>query len=52
MNIKQVPEAFLVPPEERVNKAALNALARSQKDKAKVKGIEFYSEETLQSRVS
>lgn len=52
VDIKKVPEAFLVPPEERVNKAALNALARSQKDKAKVKGIEFYSEETLQSRVS
>lgn len=52
VDIKKVPEAFLVPVEDRVNKGALNALARSQKDKAKVKGIEFYCEETLQSRVS
>lgn len=52
VDIKKVPESFLVPVEDRVNKAALNALARSQKDKAKVKGIEFYSDENLQSRVS
>jgi hypothetical protein len=51
-DIKKVPEQFLVPVEDRVNKGALNALARSMKDKAKVKGIEFYADETLQSRVS
>lgn len=52
VDIKKVPEAFLVPVEERVNKSALNAMARSMKGEAKVKGIEFYCEETLQSRVS
>lgn len=51
VDIKKVPEEFLVPVEERVNKAALNAMARSMKDKAKVKGIEFYAEESLRSRV-
>lgn len=52
VDIKKVPEAFLVPVEDRVNKSALNAMARSMKGEAKVKGIEFYSEEILQSRVS
>lgn len=52
VDIKKVPEAFLVPVEERVNKAALNAMARSMKGEAKVKGIEFYCEESLTSRVS
>lgn len=52
VDIKKVPEEFLVPVEDRVNKSALNALAKSMKDKAKVKGIEFYCEEILQSRVS
>lgn len=50
-NISKVPAAYLVPPEERVNKSVLNALAKSQKDKAKVPGIEFYCEDTIQSRV-
>lgn len=51
VDIKKVPEAYLVPPEDRVNKSVLNALAKSQKDQAKVKGIEFYCEDTIQSRV-
>lgn len=50
-NIKKVPETYLVPVEDRVNKSVLNALARSQKDKAAVPGIEFYNEESIQSRV-
>lgn len=49
-DIAQVPEAFLVPPEDRCQKATLNAMARSQKDKASVPGIEFYNEPGLQSR--
>jgi hypothetical protein len=52
VDIKKVPEQFLVPVEERVNKSALNALARSMKGEAKVKGIIFYAEESLTSRVS
>lgn len=51
VDIKKVPEQYLVPPEERVNKAVLNALAKSQKENAKVKGIEFYAEDTIQSRI-
>lgn len=51
VNIKKVPDQYLLPPEERVNKSVLNALARSQKDKASVPGIEFYSEESIASRV-
>lgn len=50
VDVSQVPEHLLVPPEERVQKAALNAMARAQKDKAKVPGIEFYNDPTPMSR--
>jgi hypothetical protein len=50
VDITKVPENFLVAPEERVQKATLNALARSMKAAAKVDGIEFYNEPVLQSR--
>lgn len=51
VDIKKVPEAYLVPPEERVNKSVLNALAKSQKGNASVRGIEFFCEDAMTSRV-
>lgn len=50
VDITKVPEAFLVAPEQRVQKATLNAMARSQKAAASVPGIEFYNDPTIQSR--
>lgn len=50
-DIKKVPEQYLVAPEDRVQKSVLNALAKSQKENARVKGIEFYCEDTITSRV-
>lgn len=49
-DIAKVPEEYLVPPEERLNKGALNKLAKSEQDMATVPGIEFYYEDTLSSR--
>lgn len=51
-DISKVPEEYLVDPEDRVKKAALNAIAKRDKDMASVPGIEFYAEETLSSRAS
>lgn len=50
-DIKLVPETYQVAPADRLNKSVLNALARSQKGKAEVPGIEFYNEPTVASRV-
>lgn len=50
VDIDQVPEQFLVPVEERVQKATLNAIAKSQKDKAMVPGVEFYNDPVLHTR--
>lgn len=47
VDITKVPESFLVAPEERVQKSTLNALAKSQKEKASVPGVEFYSEDSI-----
>jgi len=46
----KVPEEYLVPPEERLNKGALNRIAKADQENAHVPGIEFYFEETLASR--
>jgi len=50
VDINAVPEEFLRPPEERVNKLALNKVAKSQKGEAEVAGIEFYNEPHISSR--
>jgi membrane protein involved in colicin uptake len=47
VDIRLVPENFLVAPDERVQKATLNALARSMKGQASVAGIEFYNEPVM-----
>lgn len=52
VDINLVPESFLVPPEDRVVKSTLNALARGQKDKASVPGVEFYPEKGLTTRAA
>lgn len=44
VDIAKVPDAFLVPAEERIQKSVLNALAKSQKDKANVPGIRFWND--------
>lgn len=50
VSVKLVPEAYMVAPEDRLDSKVLNALAKSQKDKAKVPGIEFYNDPTTSSR--
>lgn len=52
VDISQVPEEFLVPPEERVKKRELNKIAKSQKADAHVPGIEFYAVDSLSSTAS
>lgn len=52
VDISQVPEDYLVPPEERINKSVVNALVRSQKDKTNIPGIEVYNEPIITSRTS
>ena len=49
-DINKVPEDYLVPPEERLHKGALNAVAKRDQDMAVVPGIEFYHEDRLASR--
>ena len=49
-SVKLVPDAYLLAPEDRLDSKVLNALAKSQKDKAKVPGIEFYNDPTPASR--
>lgn len=50
VDIDKVPEEFLVPPEERVQRGKLTNIARSQKGEAYVPGIEFYADSILSSR--
>lgn len=51
-DISKVPEAYLVSPEDRVQRSVLNALARSQKGKASVPGVEFYNDQIIGSRTA
>ena len=50
-DIKLVPEAYLLPADERVQKSVLNAIARAQKDKANIPGIMVYNDPIISSRV-
>lgn len=52
VDIALVPETYLVPPEERIQKSVLNAIARSQKDKASVPGIRFVNKPILSTRAA
>ena len=47
----KVPKKFRRPPEECVDASTLTAMAKSQKEKASVPGIEFYKDEAITSRV-
>lgn len=49
-DITKVPEDYLVPPEERLAKGALNTVAKRDQENAFVPGIEFYYEDALTSR--
>ena len=52
VDISQVPENYLVDPEDRVNRTKLNKMAKSMKDDATVPGIEFYNDPIIQSKAS
>jgi hypothetical protein len=49
VDITKVPEEYLVPADERVQKGKLNAMAKKDKELAFVPGIEFYSEDGISS---
>lgn len=49
VDITKVPEKYLVDPADRIRKGDLNKLAKSEKEKASVPGIEFYSEDSMSS---
>ncbi len=50
VDFSKVPDEYLIPEEERLNKGALNKMAKGQQGDAFVPGIEFYSEDALTSR--
>jgi len=49
VDISKVPEQFLLPPEERVQKGELNKIAKRDQETAHVPGVEFYYEDSLSS---
>ena len=48
-DISKVPEQYLLPPEERIQKGPLNLIAKRDQETAHVPGIEFYYEDSLSS---
>jgi hypothetical protein len=52
VDISKVPEAYLLPPEERLQKKALNQIAKRDQETAHVPGIEFYYEDSLTSKAA
>ncbi len=50
VNISEVPEEYLVAPEDRIHKGKVNAIAKKYQDTAGIPGIEFYAEDGLTSR--
>lgn len=51
-DIGKVPEAYMIPPVDRLDRKVLDALAKSQKDRANVPGIEFFNDPILATRAS
>lgn len=49
-DFSKIPDEYLIPEEERLNKGVLSKMARSQQENAFVPGITFYSEDALTSR--
>ena len=49
-NFSQIPDEWLIPEDERLDKGKLNKIAKSDQENAFVAGIEFYSEDVLASR--
>lgn len=49
-DFSKIPDEYLIPEEERLNKGALNKLAKGEQGNAFVPGIEFYAEDALTSR--
>lgn len=49
-DFSKVPEEWLIPPEERLDKGKLNTVAKRDQENAYVPGIRFYCEDTLASR--
>ena len=48
-DFSKVPDEWLIPEVERLDKGKLNTVAKRDQDNAFVPGIEFYSEDTLSS---
>ncbi len=49
-DFSKIPDEYLIPEDERLDKGVLNKIAKSQQENAIVPGIEFYSEDALTSR--
>lgn len=50
-DVSKIPEEYLKPPEERVQRAVVNAYVRANKDKGSIPGIEIYRDDVLTSTV-
>lgn len=51
-SVKLIPEMWLLPPEERIDRKALNGFVKSKKDKTNVPGIEVYNDPDPRSRTA
>lgn len=51
-DISLVPELWLLPPEERLDKRAVSAHVKAKKDKTAIPGIEVYNDPIPNSRVA
>lgn len=51
-DITKVPEAYLLPPVERLDKKLLNTAAKSKKDKDTIPGIRIYNDPIISSRTA
>jgi hypothetical protein len=49
-DITKVPDAYMLPPEDRLDRKVLNAAAQSKKDKDTIPGIEIYNDPVPASR--
>lgn len=49
-DFSKIPDKYLIPEEERLNKGALNKIAKADQANAIVPGITFYADDALTSR--
>lgn len=49
-DFSKIPDGWLIPEEDRLDKGKLNTVAKRDQENAFVPGIEFYYEDTLSSR--